>query len=245
MQIHSIHKLYQQRLARSTRPFRARGANVKRCGYCMVAEHLCICQHKVTLKTDCAFMLVMYDDEILKPSNTGRLIADTVEDTVCFIWSRTKPDRDMLRMLSDSKWQPYVVFPAQYAMPERVVEAPTNDGNKRPLFIVIDGTWQEAKKIFRKSQWLTQFPVLSIQTDAASRYKVRSANGENQLATAEVAAKVLDLAGEKQASICLDAWFDVFKEHYLAGKRQKQLPECSALDTFKKLSASGFAPDCD
>ncbi|USH01044.1 DTW domain-containing protein [Grimontia kaedaensis] len=235
MKLHAIHHLYQQRLAQSTRPFKARGANVDRCTYCMVVRRLCICEEKVTHVTNAAFLLVMYDDEVLKPSNTGRLIADTVQDTFAYIWSRTEPSKEMLDLVNDPKWQPFVVFPAQYAEPERVAREPLTEEGKRPLFILIDGTWQEAKKIFRKSPWLDNFPVLSIKAEALSRYGVREANGESQLATAEVAAKVLALNGDTIASQSLDAWFDVFREHYLTGKKQRQLPIPGALDKYREV----------
>ncbi|CZF86123.1 tRNA-uridine aminocarboxypropyltransferase [Grimontia marina] len=235
MKLHALHHLYQQRLSRSTRPFKARGANVDRCTHCMVVRRLCICEEKVTHRTHAAFLLVMYDDEVLKPSNTGRLIADSVEETYAFIWSRTEPNKEMLALVNDPKWQPYIVFPAQYAELERVRTEPVSEKGKRPLFILIDGTWQEAKKIFRKSPWMHNFPVLSIQAESLSRYGVREASGESQLATAEVAAKVLALNGDKLAAESLDAWFDVFREHYLTGKKQRQLPVPGALDTYREV----------
>ncbi|KKD58218.1 cytoplasmic protein [Grimontia sp. AD028] len=235
MKLHAVHHLYQQRLAQSTRPFKARGANVERCPQCMVVSRLCICEEKVSYPTNAAFLLVMYDDEVLKPSNTGRLIADTVEDTFAYIWSRTEPNKEMLDLVNDPKWQPYIVFPAQYAQPERVHAEPVISEGKRPLFIMIDGTWQEAKKIFRKSPWMARFPVLSIKAEALSRYGVREASGESQLATAEVAAKVLALNGDRLAGESLDAWFDVFREHYLTGKKQRQLPVPGALDKYREV----------
>ncbi|MDD1791680.1 DTW domain-containing protein [Enterovibrio sp. ZSDZ42] len=235
MKLHSIHQLYDQRLAQSTKPFRARGASVVRCIHCMVVERLCICAERRTLATHAGFLLVMYDDEVLKPSNTGRLIADTVKDTFAYIWSRKQPNEEMLALIKDPRWQPFVVFPGQYADEQRVVSQPVLQEGKRPLFIMIDGTWSEAKKIFRKSPWLDTIPVLSIKPDAQSRYQMREAAGECQLATAEVAARVLELAGEKEASACLDAWFDVFREHYLTGKRQLDLPIPGALDKFREI----------
>lgn len=234
MKLHSIHHLYDQRIARSTRPFQARGAGVDRCKHCMVVKRLCICDEKKTLSTNAAFLLVMYDDEVLKPSNTGRLIADCVEDTYAYIWSRTEPNEEMLALINDPVWQPYVVFPEQYAKPERVSYSPEVPEGKRPLFILIDGTWQEAKKIFRKSPWMDHLPVLSIKTEEQSRYSVREATGKSQLATAEVAAKVLALNGEQLAGKCLDAWFDVFREHYLTGKKQRQLPEPGTLEHYRQ-----------
>ncbi len=233
MKYHAIHRLYDERLAQSTRPFLARGANVDRCKLCMLVKRLCICAERVASETQAAFLLVMYDDEVLKPSNTGRLIADKVEDTYAYIWSRTAPNPKMLALIADEQWQPFVVFPAQYAQPERVVNQPVVVEGKRPLFILIDGTWQEAKKIFRKSTWLANFPVLSISPTALSQYQVREAKGKDQLATAEVAAMVLALAQEQDAAEGLNLWFDVFREHYLIGKRQKQLPENNAMQRFK------------
>ncbi len=233
MKYHAIHRLYDERLTQSTRPFLARGANVDRCKFCMLVRRLCICAERVASKTQAAFLLVMYDDEVLKPSNTGRLIADKVEDTYAYIWSRTAPNPKMLALIAEEQWQPFVVFPAQYAEPERVISQPIMTKGKRPLFILIDGTWQEAKKIFRKSPWLANFPVLSISPTSFSQYQVREAKGKDQLATAEVAAIVLALAQEHDAAEGLTLWFDVFREHYLIGKRQKQLPENNAMRRYK------------
>jgi len=238
MRIHAVHNLYEERLARSTRPFRARGCKVERCSYCMLREHLCICSEKPVISSNAAFLLVMYDDEVLKPSNTGRLIADLFEDTFAYIWSRTEPNLAMLELLDDPQWQPYVVFPAEYAQPERVAEKVEVGTDKRPLFIMLDGSWAEAKKMFRKSPYLNKFPILSISPDKPSRYKVREASKENQLGTAEVAARIIDLYGEQRNADVLDLWFDVFRENYLTGKMNRVLPDDSALKLLKQYIAA-------
>ncbi|OAN18076.1 DTW domain-containing protein [Photobacterium jeanii] len=233
MRIHAVHELYEERLARSTRPFRARGAKVERCRHCMLRPHLCICAHKPEIESNAAFLLVMYDDEVLKPSNTGRLIADLFPDTFAYIWSRTEPNSEMLALLDDPQWQPYVVFPAEYAESERVASDVTIESGKRPLFIMLDGSWAEAKKMFRKSPYLNRFPVLSIDPDKPSRYTVRVASKENQLGTAEVAARIVDVYGEVNNAETLDLWFDVFREHYITGKMNRQLPDHKALNDLK------------
>ncbi|MDO6705388.1 tRNA-uridine aminocarboxypropyltransferase [Photobacterium sp. 1_MG-2023] len=234
MRIHAVHHLYDARLARSTRPFLARGGKVERCRFCMLRAHLCICALKSEVESDAAFMLVMYDDEVLKPSNTGRLIADLFRDTFAFIWSRTEPDPAMLDILADPQWQPYVIFPAEYGTPERVAAQISVGPGKRPLFILLDGSWSEAKKMFRKSPYLDGFPMLSITPDSRSRYRVREAAKENQLGTAEVAARIVDAYGESQNAEALDLWFDVFRESYLAGKLNRSLPEDSAVSRLRQ-----------
>ncbi|PSV44563.1 tRNA-uridine aminocarboxypropyltransferase [Photobacterium sp. GB-36] len=235
MRIHAVHTLYDERLARSTRPFLARGCKVERCRQCMLRTHLCICEYRPLATSNAAFLLIMFDDEILKPSNTGRLIADVFEDTFAYIWSRTEPNTEMLALLNDPQWQPYVVFPAEYAEPERVAENVELPDGKRPLFIMLDGSWAEAKKMFRKSPYLNNFPVLSINPDKPSRYKMREASKDNQLGTAEVAAKIVDLFCEHENAEMLDLWFDVFRENYITGKMNRLLPDDSALKTLQSF----------
>ncbi len=238
MRIHAVHKLYKKRLAMATRPYLARGSKQERCEFCMIRPHLCICAHKPELNTRAAFMLVMYDDEVLKPSNTGRLIADLAKDTTAFLWSRLEPDEEMLAVLNDPKWQPYIVFPGEYTEPERVVNnVPTAEKGRRPLFIMLDGSWSQARKMFRKSRWMDAFPVLSFDPENLSRYRIRESAKDNQLATAEVAGRVFDAMGEEKNGKIMDLWFDVFKQHYLTGRMQRQLPEASALKCMQEQLA--------
>ncbi|PKG40535.1 tRNA-uridine aminocarboxypropyltransferase [Psychromonas sp. Urea-02u-13] len=225
MRIHALHKLYDLRLSQSTRPFLARGGRITRCVNCMLLPYLCICPLKKTAQTNSAFLLLMYDDEILKPSNTGRLIADLVPDTFAYIWSRTEPNSDMLALLNDPQWQPMVIFPAEYSEPERLINKDNNPiSGKKPLFILLDGSWAQAKKMFRKSPYLDSLPVLSFSPENISRYLVRKAVKDNQLATAEVAALALEYIGETKNAAQLALLFEVFKENYLLGKERKQLP---------------------
>ena len=168
--------------------------------------------------------LLMADIEPLKPSNTGWLIADVVPDTFAFGWARTEVDPALIALLNDPQWQPYVVFPQTFADDVRVVHDVAQDADtpvvKRPLFILLDGTWDEARKMFRKSPYLQNFPVLSLQPEQLSRYTLRRAQSASHLCTAEVGALCLDLAHDTQAACALSAYFDVFTEHYLKAKQQ-------------------------
>ncbi|SEA21455.1 conserved hypothetical protein [Variovorax sp. YR216] len=168
----------------------------------------------------------MADIEPLKPTNTGWLIADVVPDTFAFGWTRTEPDPALLALLADPQWQPYVVFPGQYVAPERVVRAVQpdslhGDAGKRPLFILLDATWTEARKMFRRSPYLDPFPVLSLEPEQASEYKLRRSGRDDHLCTSEVAALCLDLAGEPVAAQTLEAYLAVFTHHYLHAKNQQ------------------------
>lgn len=217
-------RLRTERLARSAKPFLARGGpKGLRCAGCRLVPSHCLCELHPEVPTRAGMCLLMADTEPLKPSNTGWLIADVVADTFAFGWARTEVDPALLALLTDPQWQPYVVFPGEFVAPERVVTqaAPSEvpDG-KRPLFILLDATWPEARKMFRKSPYLDRFPVLSLQPEQISRYRLRRSRREDHFCTAEVAALCLELAGAAQAAQVLDAYLDVFTHHYLQSKHQ-------------------------
>ncbi len=221
MPLHAVARLRAERLARSVKPFLARGGSrVARCEGCRLPADHCLCGHIRAQATRAGVCLIMGDIEPLKPSNTGWLIADVVEDTSAFGWSRTEVDPALLRLLSDPQWQPCVVFPGEYADPQRVVEAPSTVTGKRPLFVLLDGTWSEARKMFRKSPCLANLPVLSLQPEQLSTYRLRRSTRDDHLCTSEVAAVCLGLSGDVQAARLLQAHLDLFTQHYLQAKQQ-------------------------
>ena len=214
---HAVARLRTARTALLTKPFLARGSRVKRCIACRVPLSHCFCALRPNVATRAGMCLLMADLEPLKPSNTGWLIADVVADTAAFGWSRTAVDPALLALLADAQWQPYVVFPGEYETGGRVVDGLINA--KRPLFVLLDGTWPEAGKMFRKSPYLDHFPVLSLQPEQLSTYRLRRSTHDDHLCTSEVAALCLALAGEPQAAEALSAYLAVFTRHYLNAKQ--------------------------
>ena len=197
-----------------------------------------MCALRPVVATRAGVCLLMADIEPLKPSNTGWLIADVVADTFAFGWARTAVDPALLALLADPQWQPYVVFPGEFVAPERVVTqlaqrtavgAPGGPQNKRPLFILLDGTWPEARKMFRKSPYLAHLPVLSLQPEQLSRYRLRRSTRDDHFCTSEVAALCLELAGEIHAAQTLEAYLDVFTLHYLHAKQQLPVDHSGAV----------------
>jgi DTW domain-containing protein YfiP len=219
--INSVLNLRTQELAKATRVFLARGSKVKRCEHCLLPAVECICAAKPAITSSSAFCFIMYTGECYKPSNTGRIIADVIADNHAFVWDRTQPDAAMLALLDDARYAPIVVFPQQYAEAERCINSPLEltavQSGKIPLFIMLDGTWREAKKMF-KSPYLANLPVLGIQPEQGSSYQLREAAHLHQLCTAEVAVEVLKLANDTAAAAALAEYFAVFRRAYIVGK---------------------------
>lgn len=192
-----------------------------RCEQCLVPKTECICAHRPQVACRSAVCLIMYQGEYFKPSNTGRIIADVVHNNHAFVWQRRYFDPDLLALINDPQYQPIVVFPQQYAEPERWLKelsSPTHPTcAKVPLFIFLDGTWREAKKMF-KSPYLAHLPVLGIQPVEHSTYQLREAAHLHQLCTAEVAIEVLIQANDKLAAQALKTYFNLFRHAYMVHK---------------------------
>lgn len=234
---HAVARLRETRLAQSAKPFVARGSRAIRCARCRVAPSHCFCSLLPRVSANSAVCLIMHDVEPLKPSNTGWLIADIVSDTHAFGWKRTAVDPALVELIGDPQYQPMVVFPGEYAEPGRVISHVEPAEGKRPLFILLDATWTEARKMFRKSPYLNQLPVLSLQAEVVSRYRLRRSTRTEHLCTAEVAALCLGLAGDTLAALALDTWLDAFTDHYLGAKFQRTPDMDDA--THRTLSAMG------
>ena len=259
---HAVSRLRTARLARSTKPFLARGGSTaERCAGCRLVVSHCLCAVRPVVPTRAGVCLIMADIEALKPSNTGWLIADVVADTAAFGWARTAVDPALLAMLADPQWQPFVVFPGEFVAAGRVVNTvqqvaadpfTPQQATRRPLFVLLDATWPEARKMFRKSPYLDHLPVLSLQLDQISRYKLRRSKRDDHFCTSEVAAMCLDLAGEALAARTLQAYLDVFTHHYLQAKNQLPVDLAGAehqrlrglrLHNGEALPATAQAPD--
>jgi DTW domain-containing protein YfiP len=219
---HAVSRLRTERLARSVKPFLARGGiKGERCPGCRLVPSHCMCSVRPVVPTRAGMCLLMADIEPLKPSNTGWLIADVVQDTFAFGWARTEVTPALLALLSDPQWQPFVVFPGEFVSPERVVhDVPKASAGQRPLFILLDATWPEARKMFRKSPYLNDLPVLSLNPEQVSRYQLRRSRRDDHFCTSEVASLCLDLAGDAHAAHSLQAYLDVYTHHYLQAKHQ-------------------------
>jgi len=221
--MHAVQQLHQYRKSLSTTTYKSRGQRVIRCELCRLAKQFCICELAPKVDSQAGFLLLMYDTEVLKPSNTGKLIADLIPDSFAFLWSRTEVNPEIIALLEDPIWQPMIVFPKAYVGEEREIfdNKITLTSGKRPLFIMLDGSWREAKKMFRRSPYLQHLPVVSFtpkvpenEEEISSRYQIRLAANNTELATAEVAAQILSLVGEQTNADLLDLWFDVFSYEY-------------------------------
>jgi len=209
-----------------TKPFIARGSKVVRCDACLLSKPSCICDFKLEYQAEANFYLLMHHNETFKPTNTGRLIEDCIAGTKRFKWSRTEPDTELIDALNDPDIDPYIVFPEGEDYQDRMVEFEPKQG-KKPVFIILDGTWRQARRMFRHGRFLDHLPVIQPKITTSSKYKLRKAAVNGQLCTAEVAAEMLKLAGDTQGHQIMSDYFAIFNTHYRASRLNRPIEDDS------------------
>ncbi|ACE84400.1 DTW domain protein [Cellvibrio japonicus Ueda107] len=223
------HRLRRRRLAESTREFLARGKSVARCELCQLASYACICNWRPRLASRCEFVLLMHRDEVFKPTNTGRLIADVLPgQTHVFCWSRTEPEPALLNLLADPARLCLLVFPVENAPGHALVSHLPSGDQRIPTFILLDGTWKQSGRMFHLSRWLDGIACIKLPDTRERGYAVRKSHQEDYVSTAEAAALCMAVANEEDNARVLSDYFALFNHHYLA-TRGSYPPDVSEL----------------
>ncbi len=127
--------------------------------------------------------LLTHQRELDRKTNTGSLALEILPKQVeRIIWERSLPDATLLSCIE--KGTVALLFPSDAS--ETVVPAASFDA-----FIILDGTWQEAQKIYNKSPYLKSLPTIKIETDQKSLYTLRRNQKQNGLCTAEIVIELL------------------------------------------------------
>jgi DTW domain-containing protein YfiP len=252
---YSVSALRQHCISRSTRPFLARGATLTRCENCQLGVRWCICQYREAvaqrqLQTRADFCLLMHRHETMKPTNTGRLIADVLpQNTHAYLWDRTEPDPLLLEFLNARAGNLWILFPENYCIASAEdIAGNINAANRRPrcvvpienitaecahpTFILLDGTWKQARKMFHMSEWMWHIPVVQLTINADCNYRLRQGSHDMQVSTLEAAAGLLEASGDAPVACVMRDYFDTFNEYYAASRgsrRPEQQPSMQRL----------------
>lgn len=144
------------------------------------------------------FILLTHSRETKKASNTGQLVQKNIPNCKTIIWQRTQPDEFLLKLIQSGKTA--LVYPVDDDSTSAEV---TNFEN----FILIDSTWQEARKIFNRSPYLQLLPRVTLNSDVSSSYHLRRNQVEGGLCTVESVIELLRGGGSSDLVDKLEAEF--------------------------------------
>ncbi len=186
----------------STIPQRARPTCY---GCCRPISH-CVCRLVSPFAAHCNILILQHPHERKKYHSTAKLLTKAV--TNCRLLRGI--EFDPLQLVEQLAGQEvYLLFPSNQAADCRKVKL-----NLGSTVIVVDGTWEEARKILFRNTLLHQLPHLSFTDSVKSNYRIRKQPRENYLSTIESVAHLLRVNSDSSSEPELSARYDLLTEGF-------------------------------
>ena len=195
------------------------------CNKCGLPILNCICNIVPKIKTKSKIWILSTEREFRRPSNTARILKlVNPESTELILWERTSEPEKLIEYIKSEEYEIYILFPIESdALSENKFEYISSE--RIPAFIILDGTWKEAGKILRKSDYLKKLPRISINPIHKSEYTLRRGASEGELCTIEAAIEVLKLNYEFENAQLIKGVFNLFIKSFKAGANGLKLNE--------------------
>ena len=187
------------------------------CNICGLPVITCICNSIKKVKTKSKFIILSSEREIYRNTNTASLLKlINSESTEIIIWRRGEKSQEILNYMNNDIYKVYLIFPIVNEEMEKRRIKYVKDGHI-PVFIIVDGTWKEAWKIIRKSDYLKEVPILPWEVKKTSKFTLRRGQEEGNLCTIEAAIELLKINEENDIGEEINRGFESFLGSYKAG----------------------------
>ena len=146
--------------------------------------------------------LLTHFKEFDKRSNTGQLVLEILGDAAEQIrWDRLNPPAQLVEEIEAGSVA--LVYPGTAGEDD-------DDLSDITRFILIDGTWHEARKIYQRSPYLRKVRRVCLKPTGASQYNLRKNQKEACLCTAECVIEILQSTGRIEQAEQLQERFLAF-----------------------------------
>ncbi|RMH44896.1 MAG: DTW domain-containing protein [Deltaproteobacteria bacterium] len=181
-----------------------------RCPRCYLPAQRCICSDIPRVATRTRVVVIRHALERHKPSNTGRLVAYALENSELVDYGGTAAGTWRFAARSGDA----VLFPARPPQSEPPAPPPRR-------LIVVDGTWQQARRMVQRIDALRRLPALSLPPPAVDPPRLRRPPAPGRLATLEAVARALAWLEGDDVAAPLDALYALFVARSRAAGRHR------------------------
>lgn len=148
--------------------------------------------------------LLTHKKELERKTSTSTVVADVLKgrcETV--VWERKNPDPRFDTELSVE--DTVLVYKSENGISAEELGDIQN-------FILLEGTWQESRKIYNRSPYLKKYRVLCIEPGFESEYALRRNQVKAGLSTAETVIEILKYKGDDTVAVTLHDAFVCFNQ---------------------------------
>ena len=140
-----------------------------------------------------------------------------LRDSKLVVWDRVR-EKELSRRFFSKAVAPCVVFPKTSHQKGADIGKEDLAQIENPGFIYIDGTWRQARRIYRQSRYLQSLPIISLSEIKRSHHRLRTSKLTDQLLTIEAVIATLDLIEEPDNASKLRGFFDQYSQTYIRFK---------------------------
>ena len=166
------------------------------CPLCYQRREICLCPILPTVKTRTEFLILRHIYEAERPSNTGRLVALAMPN------SRIIPCGGGTRIGLSPVDDEFLRVPVTWLLwPDGTGAQPDiSDLTPPSRVVVIDATWQQARRLYSSMPVLRELPRLVLPAPIRCRERLREQHRSDGMSTLEaVAAAVAKIEGIETA----------------------------------------------
>ena len=187
-----------------------------RCQGCHKNPKICLCGRIPPRPLAHRLIVYQHPVEIWRASNTAMLITGLYPSAQIVIRGEPQGEAYLDRLLAEPDCRPFVLFPEPGAREAGEIAAAGFPEGIRPLWILIDGSWRQARRMRRRLIRERAIPAVRLDPARESNYRVRRQRRAGNLATAEAAALLIGrLNGEASPDAALQDVFDEWIEEIL------------------------------
>jgi DTW domain-containing protein YfiP len=174
-----------------------------RCGF----HYNCYCDAIPSIASQLNFTLLTHPNELARTTNTGAILTQLLDHVDIEPWARQSPSEKLVSLASPKR--AVVLYPSDDSTD---ISTLSDQELSQTHIVVLDATWQEAKKMLLRSPWLNALPKVHIKTNQASQYQLRRNQQAGNLCTFEVVSEVIAALESKKTAQSMRDFFT----HYLA-----------------------------
>ena len=143
------------------------------CWDCYKPAKSCFCRGLKSFDTTTRFVLLMHPKEAKKnKTGTGRISHLCLKNSEILVGIDFGENKRFNDLISDNRYLPFVLYPGESSYRVDRKEIPIGisglleEGKKKPLVFILDGTWPCAKKMMLINSKLHDLPRLSFSASA-------------------------------------------------------------------------------
>lgn len=168
-----------------------------KCPRCLLQQRVCLCAEVPTIATRTRIVIVRHHLEKFRSSNSGRL-ANLALTNSAIVEHGGSGGPAVLPDLAGA-WLLYPEGEPTHRVPE---PAPQQ-------LIVLDATWSQARRMYRKLGALRGLPMLRLPDEPMPRARLRESPGPGRVSTIEAIARALRLLEGEPPAAALEQLFQV------------------------------------